>query len=45
MKLFYVGKRLDCVRRNPKTDSWLICKREITLDQAVLTFHNLSVLF
>ncbi|WP_434524919.1 3-phenylpropionate/cinnamic acid dioxygenase subunit beta [Photorhabdus asymbiotica] len=42
---FYVGKRLDRVRRNLETGSWLICQREITLDQAVLTFHNLSVLF
>ncbi|MGV7961130.1 3-phenylpropionate/cinnamic acid dioxygenase subunit beta [Photorhabdus tasmaniensis] len=42
---FYVGKRLDCVRRNLNTGSWLVCRREITLDQAVLTFHNLSVLF
>ncbi len=39
----YVGQRLDRVRRNG--DSWLICHRDISLDQVVLTSHNLSIFF
>lgn len=42
---FYVGRRIDRVRRVEGAQGWQVCRREITLDQAVLTSHNLSVLF
>lgn len=42
---FYVGRRLDRVRRADNPEGWLVCRREIALDQAVLSSHNLSVLF
>ena len=42
---FYVGRRIDRVRRVESEQGWQVCRREITLDQAVLTSHNLSVLF
>ena len=42
---FYVGRRIDRVRRVQAAQGWQVCRREITLDQAVLTSHNLSVLF
>ena len=41
---FYVGMRIDKVRRLPG-DEWRLLEREIVLDQAVITSHNLSVLF
>jgi 3-phenylpropionate/trans-cinnamate dioxygenase beta subunit len=41
---FYVGTRMDKVRRLPG-DEWRLLEREIVLDQAVITSHNLSVLF
>ena len=41
---FYVGTRVDKVRRLPG-DEWHLLAREIVLDQAVITSHNLSVLF
>lgn len=41
---FYVGTRVDKVRRLPG-DEWRLLAREIVLDQAVITSHNLSVLF
>ncbi|MEX3815046.1 3-phenylpropionate/cinnamic acid dioxygenase subunit beta [Paraburkholderia sp. BR13439] len=41
----YAGKRLDRVRRADTSAAWQICRREITLDQATLNSHNLSVLF
>ncbi|MBA7942582.1 3-phenylpropionate/cinnamic acid dioxygenase subunit beta [Citrobacter sp. RHBSTW-00271] len=41
---FYVGMRVDKVRRLPG-DEWRLLAREIVLDQAVITSHNLSVLF
>ena len=41
---FYVGMRMDKVRRLPG-DEWRLLEREIVLDQAVITSHNLSVLF
>ena len=41
---FYVGMRVDKVRRLPG-DEWRLLEREIVLDQAVITSHNLSVLF
>ena len=41
---FYVGMRMDKVRRLPG-DGWRLLEREIVLDQAVITSHNLSVLF
>jgi 3-phenylpropionate/trans-cinnamate dioxygenase subunit beta len=41
----YVGRRIDRVRRVEAAPGWQVCRREITLDQAVLTSHNLSVLF
>ncbi|MDU5730798.1 MAG: 3-phenylpropionate/cinnamic acid dioxygenase subunit beta [Citrobacter freundii] len=39
---FYVGTRVDKVRRLPG-DEWRLLAREIVLDQAVITSHNLSV--
>jgi 3-phenylpropionate/trans-cinnamate dioxygenase beta subunit len=42
---FYVGRRLDRVRRTATPHGWQVCRREITLDQATLSSHNLSVLF
>ncbi|MEX9233912.1 3-phenylpropionate/cinnamic acid dioxygenase subunit beta [Citrobacter werkmanii] len=41
---FYVGTRMDKVHRLPG-DEWRLLEREIVLDQAVITSHNLSVLF
>jgi len=41
---FYVGTRVDKVRRLPD-NTWRLLAREIVLDQAVITSHNLSVLF
>lgn len=41
----YAGKRMDRVRRADTATGWQICRREIVLDQATLTTHNLSVLF
>ena len=41
---FYVGTRVDKVRHFPG-DEWRLLAREIVLDQAVITSHNLSVLF
>jgi 3-phenylpropionate/trans-cinnamate dioxygenase beta subunit len=41
----YAGKRMDRVRRAETAAGWQICRREIVLDQATLTTHNLSVLF
>ncbi|AOI61934.1 3-phenylpropionate dioxygenase [Burkholderia diffusa] len=42
---FYVGARRDRVRRTGSVAGWQVCRREIMLDQAVLSSHNLSVLF
>jgi 3-phenylpropionate/trans-cinnamate dioxygenase subunit beta len=42
---FYVGRRIDRVRRADNPEGWRLCRRELTLDQAVLSSHNLSVLF
>lgn len=42
---FYVGTRFDRVRRLDSDDSWQLTERNIVLDQAVITSHNLSVLF
>jgi 3-phenylpropionate/trans-cinnamate dioxygenase subunit beta len=42
---FYVGCRVDRVRRVDTAAGWQLCCREIALDQAVLSSHNLSVLF
>lgn len=42
---FYVGMRRDRVRRADTEHGWLLCRREIVLDQVVLTSHNLSVIF
>lgn len=41
----YVGARRDRVRRVDGAAGWQLCRREIVLDQAVLSSHNLSVLF
>ena len=40
----FAGTRVDKVRRLPG-DEWRLLAREIVLDQAVITSHNLSVLF
>jgi 3-phenylpropionate/trans-cinnamate dioxygenase beta subunit len=42
---FYVGMRRDRVRRADTAYGWLLSRREIVLDQVVLTSHNLSVIF
>lgn len=39
----FVGKRNDVLRR--EADSWKIAKREIILEQSVLTAKNLTVIF
>ncbi|BBV75185.1 3-phenylpropionate/cinnamic acid dioxygenase subunit beta [Raoultella sp. Lac2] len=41
---FYIGTRIDKVRRLDG-EQWRLLAREIVLDQAVITSHNLSVLF
>lgn len=41
----YVGKRIDRVRRADNGYGFEIYYRDIVLDQAVITSHNLSVLF
>lgn len=41
----YVGKRIDHVRRADNGFGWEIYRRELTLEQVVITSHNLSVLF
>ena len=41
---FYIGTRIDKVRRLDG-EQWRLRAREIVLDQAVITSHNLSVLF
>lgn len=42
---FYVGVRFDRLRKVASAAGWQVCKREIVLDQVVLTSHNLSVFF
>ena len=41
----YIGKRVDRLRRAEGKHGWQIHYRDITLDQVVITSHNLSVLF
>ncbi|MPM63513.1 3-phenylpropionate/cinnamic acid dioxygenase subunit beta [bioreactor metagenome] len=41
----YIGKRVDRLRRADGAHGWQIYHRDITLDQVVITSHNLSVLF
>lgn len=41
---FYIGTRIDKVRCLDG-EQWRLLAREIVLDQAVITSHNLSVLF
>jgi 3-phenylpropionate/trans-cinnamate dioxygenase beta subunit len=42
---WYAGKRVDCMRRADNRFGWEIHRREIVLDQVVITSHNLSILF
>ncbi|MBJ3816313.1 3-phenylpropionate/cinnamic acid dioxygenase subunit beta [Shimwellia pseudoproteus] len=42
---YYIGTRFDRVRRLGSDDNWQLAARNIVLDQAVITSHNLSVLF
>lgn len=42
---FYVGTRFDLVKQADNATGWRLLKREIVLDQATITSHNLSVLF
>lgn len=42
---FYVGTRYDQVKQVSTPEGWRLLKREIVLDQATITSHNLSVLF
>jgi 3-phenylpropionate/cinnamic acid dioxygenase small subunit len=39
----FVGRRIDTLRRHGT--SWLICRREMILEQNVLLAKNLSILF
>jgi 3-phenylpropionate/cinnamic acid dioxygenase small subunit len=39
----FVGKRNDVLRR--EGDAWKIARREIILEQSVLTAKNLTVIF
>ncbi|MBC3379180.1 3-phenylpropionate/cinnamic acid dioxygenase subunit beta [Serratia fonticola] len=41
----YVGTRTDLLRRRSTKEGWGLCGREIILDQAVITSHNMSILF
>ena len=43
--IVYVGKRIDVVRRTDTGLGWLIAKRDITLDQATIKSHNITVFF
>ncbi|GAA5017858.1 3-phenylpropionate/cinnamic acid dioxygenase subunit beta [Acinetobacter puyangensis] len=43
--MIYVGKREDIIRKIDTGLGWLISKRDITLDQATLTSHNITVFF
>ncbi|MBP6116472.1 MAG: 3-phenylpropionate/cinnamic acid dioxygenase subunit beta [Neisseriaceae bacterium] len=42
---YYAGMRNDRIRRADNTAGWQVCRRDIVLDQVVLTSHNISVLF
>src|SRR5471030_2307201 len=39
----FVGRRIDTLRRDG--NSWLICRRELILEQNILLAKNLSILF
>lgn len=41
--MIYVGKRIDTLRKSNEGFGWLIAKRDITLDQATITSHNITV--
>lgn len=41
--MIYVGKRIDTLRKVEHGYGWLIAKRDITLDQATITSHNITV--
>ncbi|MFT4021136.1 MAG: 3-phenylpropionate/cinnamic acid dioxygenase subunit beta [Acinetobacter sp.] len=41
--MIYVGKRIDLLRKTEGGFGWLIAKRDITLDQATITSHNITV--
>lgn len=44
--LVYVGKRVDLIRKDDTSGlGWKIAKRDITLDQATLISHNITVFF
>jgi 3-phenylpropionate/trans-cinnamate dioxygenase beta subunit len=43
--MIYVGKRQDLLRQIDSGLGWLVAKREITLDQATCTSHNITVFF
>ncbi|MBP6345459.1 3-phenylpropionate/cinnamic acid dioxygenase subunit beta [Neisseriaceae bacterium CLB008] len=42
---YYAGMRQDRIRRTDSALGWQVCRRDIVLDQVVLTSHNISVLF
>ncbi|BDH45428.1 3-phenylpropionate/cinnamic acid dioxygenase subunit beta [Salmonella enterica subsp. enterica serovar Choleraesuis] len=44
-EMTYIGVREDLVQRSPDNSGWRLIGRHIVLDQAVITSHNLSVLF
>lgn len=41
--MIYAGKRIDVLRKTDQGMGWLIAKRDITLDQATVTSHNITV--
>jgi 3-phenylpropionate/trans-cinnamate dioxygenase beta subunit len=41
----YAGQRTDILRRSNNRAGWMICRRDLILDQATLASNNLSVLF
>jgi len=41
----YVGTRFDRLRRTDGGAGWQICRRDIVLDEVVMSSHNLSVFF
>jgi 3-phenylpropionate/cinnamic acid dioxygenase small subunit len=42
----FAGVREDLLRRSPEAEhGWLIARRKVTLDQAVLLAKNLSIFF
>jgi 3-phenylpropionate/trans-cinnamate dioxygenase beta subunit len=41
----YAGERTDVLSRSDQGAGWIICRRDLILDQATLASNNLSILF